>query len=248
MPNDLSAEAVTNAAANLAGVVRRTPLELSERLSDRAGAPVLLKREDQQLCRSYKVRGAFHTISSLDPSERARGVVCASAGNHGQGVAFSCQRLGIKGTVVVPSTTPRQKRQRIEALGAGWVELVTAGSSYDEADAAAREDAARTGAVYVHPFDDPRTITGQGTVAIELVEQADAGLGTVVTLVLRALRIKAGNPFLEVLFGGTYLSPFVTPVNFLSALLAMLLVGYLAHLYPVSVALRIQPVRAMQQE
>jgi len=75
-----------------------------------------------------------------------------------------------------------------------------------------------------------------------------AGLGTVVTLVLRALRIKAGNPFLEVLFGGTYLSPFVTPVNFLSALLAMLLVGYLAHLYPVSVALRIQPVRAMQQE
>jgi len=180
VPNDLSAEAVTNAAANLAGVVRRTPLELSERLSDRAGAPVLLKREDQQLCRSYKVRGAFHTISSLDASERARGVVCASAGNHGQGVAFSCQRLGIKGTVVVPSTTPRQKRQRIEALGAGWVELVTAGSSYDEADAAAREDAARTGAVYVHPFDDPRTITGQGTVAIELVEQADAGLGTVV--------------------------------------------------------------------
>jgi threonine dehydratase len=175
----LSSEAIEAAAARVAAVVRRTPLEHSDRLSAALGVPVLLKREDLQVCRSYKVRGAYNLISSLDPGERARGVVCASAGNHGQGVAHACAALGITGTVFLPANTPRQKRQRIAALGGAAVAPVVIGSSYDEAGAAALAEAERTRAVYVHPFDDPRTIAGQGTVAVELAGQA-ADLDTVV--------------------------------------------------------------------
>jgi threonine dehydratase len=176
----VDAAAVEAAAAVLRPVVRRTELEHSDRLSEIVGATVLLKRENRQLTRSYKVRGAFHLISGLSDAERARGVVCASAGNHGQGLAWSCARLGVHGRVYVPGNTPRQKRQRILALGQGLVELVVEGSSYDVAGAAALADAERTGAVYVPPFDDPRTIAGQGTVAIELAEQAGTSLHTVV--------------------------------------------------------------------
>lgn len=168
---ELSAAAVDAAAEVLGPVVRRTPVERSDRLSSAVGAEVLLKRENRQTTRSYKARGAYHLISGLTDSERDRGVVCASAGNHGQGLAWSCARLGIRGRVHVPGNTPRQKRQQILRLGEGRVELVVSGSSYDEAGAAAREEAATTGAVYVHPFDDPRTIVGQGTIAPELVGQ-----------------------------------------------------------------------------
>lgn len=171
---------VEAAAAALASVVHRTPLEHSPRLSERLGANVLLKRENRQLARSYKVRGAFHLISGLTDEERARGVVCASAGNHGQGVAWSCARLGIGGRVYVPGNTPRQKRQRITTLGAGAVELVVTGSSYDEANAAAQADAASSGAVFVHPFDDVRTIAGQGSVAVEVLADAPLPVHTVV--------------------------------------------------------------------
>ncbi|WP_236573545.1 pyridoxal-phosphate dependent enzyme [Streptomyces sp. GS7] len=108
------------------------------------------------------------TISSLTDEERRRGVVCASAGNHGQGVTFACSRLGIRGRVFVPSNTPRQKRERIEAFGGDAVELVVVGSTYDEASAAAHWNSEHTGAVYVHSFDDVRTIEGQGTVAREI--------------------------------------------------------------------------------
>lgn len=180
---ELTADSVDRAAEVLSPVIRRTPLEFSARLSEDVGVPVLLKREDQQLARSYKLRGAHHLIAGLSDDERARGVVCASAGNHGQGVALSCANLGIRGRVVVPQNTPRQKRQRILALGEGWVELVTTGSSYDEASAAAHADAESSGAVYVHPFDDPRTIVGQGTIAPEFMEQAeraDYALDTVI--------------------------------------------------------------------
>ncbi|MGN6251718.1 MAG: threonine ammonia-lyase IlvA [Marmoricola sp.] len=176
----LSAEGVDRAAAALRGVVRRTPLERSARLSAATGANVLLKREDLQQVRSYKIRGAAHLIGSLDAAERARGVVCASAGNHGQGVAASCAAMGIDARVYVPANTPRQKRQRIVALGEGRVELIVVGSSYDEASAAALADAETTAAVHVHPFDDARTILGQGTVAPETVDQAPGELHTVV--------------------------------------------------------------------
>ena len=176
----VDAAAVEAAAEILRPVVRRTEVEHSVRLSEIVGAPVLLKRENRQLTRSYKVRGAYHLISGLTDAERARGVVCASAGNHGQGLAWSCARLGVNGRVYVPGNTPRQKRQRILALGEGRVDLVVEGSSYDVAGAAALADSERTGAVYVPPFDDVRTIAGQGTVAVELMSQIALPVHTVV--------------------------------------------------------------------
>ena len=167
----IDAHAVEEAAGRLAGVVTRTPLQFNERLSAATGASVWLKREDLQPVRSYKIRGAYNLVSQLDDAQRRAGVVCASAGNHGQGVAFACARLGIHGRIFVPATTPRQKRQRILALGEGRVDLAVIGDTYDEAANAALLEAARTGASVVPAFDDPRTIAGQGTVAMEVVEQ-----------------------------------------------------------------------------
>ncbi|WP_347343647.1 threonine ammonia-lyase IlvA [Jatrophihabitans telluris] len=162
---------VEQAGRRLAGVVARTPLERSERLSRRLGADVLLKREDLQVVRSYKVRGAYNLIAQLEAPERARGVVCASAGNHGQGLAYACARLEVSGRVYLPRTTPRQKRDRIAALGGAMVEVVVVGDTYDEASTAASADAAHTGATLVPAFDDERTISGQGTVVPELFGQ-----------------------------------------------------------------------------
>ncbi|WP_073252815.1 threonine ammonia-lyase IlvA [Cryptosporangium aurantiacum] len=176
----VDAEAVEAAAVRLGSVVSRTPLERNARLSARVGASVWLKREDLQVVRSYKVRGAYNLIAQLDRASRARGVVCASAGNHGQGLAYACAALGVRGKVFVPRPTPRQKRDRIAALGGEAVELIVAGDSYDEAAAAAAEDAARTGATLAPAFDDPRTIAGQGTVLKEAFEQLDEAPDTVV--------------------------------------------------------------------
>ncbi len=165
------AEDVSAAAARLLGVAMTTPLQRNERLSAATGANVWIKREDLQVGRSYKLRGAYNLLAQLDDAERAVGAVCASAGNHGQGVAHACRQLGIRGRVHVPSTTPRQKRERIQALGGDAVELVVGGDTYDEAAAAALEHSARTGAVVVPAFDDLRTIAGQGTVGVEIVAQ-----------------------------------------------------------------------------
>lgn len=159
------------AAEVLSGVARRTPVEASPRLSQRYGAQILLKREDLQLGRSYKVRGAYNLMSMLSPDELARGVVCASAGNHAQGVALGCAWLGAAGHIFLPTNTPRQKRDRIAELGGSHVTVSLVGRTYDAASAAAKAYAAQTQATYVHPFDDPRTITGQGSVAVELTEQ-----------------------------------------------------------------------------
>ncbi|MEV1166989.1 threonine ammonia-lyase IlvA [Nonomuraea sp. NPDC049784] len=180
MTDRLTARLISQAAERLRPVIRHTALEPNHRLSDLLGGQVLLKREDAQVCRSYKVRGAFNLIASLTDEERRRGVVCASAGNHGQGVAFACARLGISGRVYVPSTTPRQKRERIAALGGDRVEVVVGGGSYDEASSAAHADSEHTGAIYVHPFDDVRTMAGQGTVGLEILAQCREAPHTVV--------------------------------------------------------------------
>jgi threonine dehydratase len=166
----LGAGLVEEAAQRLAGVVGRTPLQRSARLST-GGGEVWLKREDLQVVRSYKVRGAYNVLAQLSEAERARGVVCASAGNHGQGLAYACASLGIAGRVFLPRNTPRQKRDRITAIGGDHVEVVVTGATYDEAAVAASADAIRTGATVVPAFDDLRTIAGQGTVAVEVVEQ-----------------------------------------------------------------------------
>jgi threonine dehydratase len=162
---------VRAAVDRLAGVAERTPLQRNARLSAATGADVWVKREDLQVGRSYKIRGAYNTISRLGPAERAAGVVCASAGNHGQGVAYACRALQVHGHVFVPGTTPRQKRERIAALGGDMVQLVVVGDSYDEAAAAAAAHAAGTGATLVPAFDALSTVAGQATVAVEILEQ-----------------------------------------------------------------------------
>ena len=166
-----SASDIDAAAERLCGVAERTPLHRSERLSEAIGAQVWLKREDLQPVRSYKVRGAYNLLVQLPEDQRAQGVVCASAGNHGQGVALAGARLGIQTRVYLPRTTPRQKRERIVALGGEWVEVCLVGDTYDEAAAAALDDVARSGAVFVPAFDDDATIAGQGTVVREVLDQ-----------------------------------------------------------------------------
>ena len=170
-PVTIDAQAVDAAAQRLAAVITRTPLQLNERLSAATGASVWLKREDLQPVRSYKIRGAYNLVAQLHEDERRAGVICASAGNHAQGVAFACARLGIHGRIFVPATTPRQKRERIVAIGEGSIDLVVTGDSYDDAAAASLAEASQTGASVVPAFDHPHTIVGQGTVAKEIVEQ-----------------------------------------------------------------------------
>jgi threonine dehydratase len=170
-PVTVNAALVEAAAERLAGVVATTPLERNGRLSALLGCEVWLKREDLQTVRSYKARGAYNLIAQLSEAARAAGVVAASAGNHAQGLAYACSALSVRGRVHLPRTTPRQKRDRIAMLGGDMVEIVLGGDTYDEASAAASQDAAASGATLVPAFDDPRTIAGQGTVAREVVAQ-----------------------------------------------------------------------------
>ena len=149
-------------------VARETPLDPAPRLSQRLGNDVRLKREDAQPIFSFKIRGAYNRIARLTLDERARGVVAASAGNHAQGVAFSARRLGIRAVIVMPRTTPEIKVDAVKALGA---EVVLIGDRYDEAQRHSEALARETGLVFVHPFDDPLVIAGQGTVGVELLRQ-----------------------------------------------------------------------------
>ncbi len=168
---EVTAEDVARAAAALRSVVSPTPLEPNERLSRLTGARVLLKREDLQPTRSYKGRGAYTFLSRLTPAQREAGVVCASAGNHAQGVAFACARSGVHARIYLPRTTPRQKRDRVAALGGAAVEVVVQGDTYDDAAALAAADAATRGATLVPAFDHPYTVAGQGTVMVEVIRQ-----------------------------------------------------------------------------
>src|SRR3989344_7462327 len=130
---------IDEAAARLNGVAKNTPLQLSKRLSKLYGAKVYLKREDLQEVRSYKIRGAYNLIKSLSPKDQKRGVVCASAGNHAQGVAFGCNKLRIKGTIFMPMLTPLQKISRVRHFGDGWVDIKLVGTTFDESNSAAQE-------------------------------------------------------------------------------------------------------------
>jgi threonine dehydratase len=171
--SSLSAADVDAAATRIAGVVTPTPLQLSDRLSATTGANVYLKREDLQTVRSYKLRGAYNLLVQLSDQELAAGVVCSSAGNHAQGFAYACRTLGIRGRVYVPAKTPKQKRDRIRYHGGEFIELIVGGSTYDLAAEAALADVERTGATLVPPYDDPRTMAGQGTIAVEILSQLD---------------------------------------------------------------------------
>ncbi|HST61164.1 MAG TPA: pyridoxal-phosphate dependent enzyme [Longimicrobium sp.] len=166
---DLPGQAdVLSAAKRLRGVARRTPLERSPWLSDIVGSDVYLKLETQQRTGSFKLRGAYNAIASLSPEARARGLVTASAGNHGQGVALAASLLGARALVFVPASAPEAKKRRIARWGA---ELRETAGGYDEAHHAAEAHAGRTGATFVHAFSDPAVVAGQGTVGLEIVEE-----------------------------------------------------------------------------
>ncbi len=149
-------------------VAIETSLDRAEKLSARIEQTVLLKREDTQPVHSFKLRGAYNKLASLSASQLARGVICASAGNHAQGVALGAQRLGCQALIVMPITTPRLKIDAVMALGG---EVVLHGESYSDAHAHALKLAAKSGRTFVHPFDDPEVIAGQGTVAMEILRQ-----------------------------------------------------------------------------
>ena len=172
--------AVDEAEGRLRGIIANTPLQTLKRLSETFGANILVKREDLQEVRSFKIRGAYNKISSLSAEERKRPIVCASAGNHAQGVAWVCAHLAIRGTIFMPRITPVQKIERVEHFGGEHVEIRLVGDSYDEANQAAQEYCSQSGGIFVHPFDDPQTIAGQGTVAKEILDATEGHVDLVV--------------------------------------------------------------------
>ena len=158
------------ALKRLKNIVKRTPLIYNDRLSERYECEVYLKREDLQIVRSYKLRGAYNMISGLGKEQLAKGVVCASAGNHAQGVAYSCKKLKTKGVIFMPGITPKQKINQTNLFGDGMIEIVLVGDTFDDC---LREALAYTEAnqmTFIPPFDDFKVIEGQGTVAVEILE------------------------------------------------------------------------------
>ena len=162
---------IKSAAAILEGVAVKTPLILNQHLSEKYNAKIYLKREDLQVVRSYKIRGAYNKIYHLNKTGIKNGVVCASAGNHAQGVAYSCNLLKLKGVIFMPTPTPKQKVDRVKMFGNGFVEIVIVGDTFDEAQKKAFEYSTKNDFEFVHPFDDPLVIEGQGTVGLEILEQ-----------------------------------------------------------------------------
>ncbi len=164
-------EDVLKAKIRLKDIVERTPLMTNMNLSEEYGATVLLKREDLQVVRSYKIRGAYNKIVNLSAKERRAGVVCASAGNHAQGVAMSCRKLGIQGKIFMPVTTPQQKIKQVKLYGKSNIEIVLTGDTFDETYAETIADADKNKRTIIPPFDDREVIEGQATVALEMLEQ-----------------------------------------------------------------------------
>jgi threonine dehydratase len=154
----------------LQGVVTPTPLTENTNLSNEFDCTILLKREDLHIVRSYKIRGAYNKISSLTDTEKKQGIVCASAGNHAQGVAFSCNLLQIKGKIYMPKTTPKQKIKQVQLFGKSFVEIELIGDTFDDAYAQAVADAKENNKIFIHPFDDAKVIAGQATVGLEILE------------------------------------------------------------------------------
>lgn len=161
------------AAERLRGVVTHTPLQENINLSDRYNANVYLKREDLQVVRSYKIRGAYNKMASLSAEALAKGVVCASAGNHAQGLAYACRKMGVNGRIFMPTTTPAQKVKQVGMFGREYVEVVLVGDTYDDAYHAAIEYVEANDSTFVHPFDDLQVMEGQGTVGLEIFKDAD---------------------------------------------------------------------------
>lgn len=169
-------KSITDAANRVKEVAIKTPLMRSFTYSKKFEAEVFLKREDLQQVRSYKIRGAYNMMSTLSTEEKERGIVCASAGNHAQGVAFACARLHIQGSIYMPATTPKQKVEQVEMFGGDWITVVLEGDTFDDAFAKASDICTTQGKTFVHPFDDEKIIEGQATVGLEMVTQSEKPL------------------------------------------------------------------------
>ncbi len=165
-----TAKEIETAADNFDGVVVHTPLQYNLLLSEEFECNVYLKREDLQVVRSYKIRGAYHKMKSLIPEEKLRGVVCASAGNHAQGVGHSCRILNIRCSIFMPLTTPQQKVNQVKLFGKDMINVILVGDTFDDANHAAQGYSEQTGMTFIHPFDDEQVITGQGTVGKEILD------------------------------------------------------------------------------
>lgn len=162
-------EDLLKAQERLAAVVRHTPLQKNDYYSEKYGAQISFKREDLQVVRSYKIRGAYNCIAQLGSKEKKVGVVCASAGNHAQGVAYACKNLDVKAHIYMPATTPRQKIDQVKYFGRNWVEIVLTGDSFDDAYTSAKVFSKEKNTTFIHPFDDEAVIEGQGTVGLEIL-------------------------------------------------------------------------------
>ncbi|CAI8419992.1 MAG: L-threonine dehydratase biosynthetic IlvA [Formosa sp. Hel3_A1_48] len=165
-------EAIESAAKKLQTVATITPLEKHQRFSEKYDCTMLFKREDLQRVRSYKIRGAYNKLSSLTAEETKHGIICASAGNHAQGVALSCQLLKIKGKIFMPAPTPNQKVEQVKMFGKEFVEVVLIGDTFDDSYYKAIEECEKFNKPLVHPFNDPKVIEGQGTVGLEIIQQS----------------------------------------------------------------------------
>lgn len=166
----IPAAKILAASHRLQKIMQRTPLMENINLSKEYDAHIYLKREDLQIVRSYKLRGAYNKMSQLSEVERGKGVICASAGNHAQGFAYSCNKLGISGKVFMPATTPLQKVKQVKMFGGGAVEIVLIGDTFDDAFNASMLTCKEQDMVFIHPFDDRDVIAGQGTVGMEILQ------------------------------------------------------------------------------
>lgn len=169
----VSVQNIQEAAHVLKDVAMRTPLMFNHQLSEQTGAKIWLKREDLQNVRSYKIRGAYHKIESLSAEELQHGIVCASAGNHAQGVAFACAKKQIKGTIFMPVPTPEQKVKQVKMFGKKFVDVRLVGDTFDDSFEQAMTFCDEKKAAFIPPFDDPKIIEGQGTVGKEILEDSE---------------------------------------------------------------------------
>jgi threonine dehydratase len=169
LTNDLSLD-FTGAASRLKKIVTKTPLQRNHHLSKKYDCNVFLKREDLQVVRSYKLRGAYNMMSSLPQEQLEKGVVCASAGNHAQGFAYSCKNLNVKGVIFMPVITPNQKIKQTKMFGEDYIEVKLVGDTFDDCAIAAKKYTEENGLTFIPPFDNYKIIEGQGTVAIEILE------------------------------------------------------------------------------
>src|SRR5690606_29907910 len=172
-PTTIAVENVLIAHHFLKDVVVHTPLQLNEYLSEKYGAKIYFKREDLQHVRSFKLRGAYYKIKKVEKEARQSGVVCASAGNHAQGVAFACAHLNIKGAIFMPLTTPKQKVDQVRMFGRDSVEIILSGDPFDDSAAAAQDYCAEHDMIFIHPFDDLDVMAGQGTVGVEILHDVE---------------------------------------------------------------------------